>query len=635
MKHLAPVIGVDPSKCVNCHACIGACPVKNCNDGSGDYVKINADMCIGCGECLSACTHGARYIIDDFNAFMTDIKSGMKMVAIVAPAAAANFPHQYLQLNGWLKSIGIKANFDVSFGAELTIKSYLEHIKKNNPKAVISQPCPAIVTYIEMYKPELLPYLAPADSPMLHTAKMIKEFYPEYKDHKIVVISPCVAKKREFEETGIGDYNVTYVSLEQYFKAQGIDLGKFPAVDYDNPPAERAVLFSTPGGLLETAAREVPGIRSKARKIEGPTIIYKYLDQLKEQIDKGNAPLLIDCLNCEMGCNGGTGTLSRHTSPDEVESLIEERNQEMQARHKKAENASLLGKLKKNKKTKLTESIDAYWKPGLYDRKYENLSENAKLRTPVGGELQEMFRQLKKTSREDYLNCDACGYKNCGKMAIAMLNGLNKPENCKVYREKVLAEEKTLIEEREEELRAEQAKSMQADELKAMSQQIVAEIGHIKQFNADADTATLKLSEVMLAQQQGFSALVEETKQSATITNGFKGIVDAIMAIAKQTNLLALNAAIEAARAGEAGRGFAVVAEEVRKLADDSQKEVEKIGPYSEQIQAAFQKIVDQITQASNEYAKTMALTDNVKANSKKVVETTEQLSMNAQALVR
>ena len=278
------VLAGDADKGVNCHACIAACPVKFCNDGSGDHVTINDQLCIGCGSCITACTHGARHGVDDFDAFVEAAHRHTPMVAIVAPAAASNFPERYLHLNGWLRSMGVDAFFDVSFGAELTVKSYLEYAKKEKPAAIIAQPCPAIVTYIETYRPELLSYLAPADSPMLHSIKLIRRYYPQFSTYKVVVISPCYAKKREFDETGHGDFNITYQSIDRYLSDNRLDLATFEEIDFSNAPAERAVLFSTPGGLMRTVERDALGVSRKTRKIEGPGIVYHYLDHLEDNI---------------------------------------------------------------------------------------------------------------------------------------------------------------------------------------------------------------------------------------------------------------------------------------------------------------------------------------------------------------
>jgi len=84
---------------------------------------------------------------------------------------------------------------------------------------------------------------------------------------------------------------------------------------FDSPEAERAVVFSQPGGLTDTFRRfGVPIKKSDVPRIEGPQEVYlKYLPELKDDLAAGQAPLLVDVLNCQYGCNIGPAVTHDHS----------------------------------------------------------------------------------------------------------------------------------------------------------------------------------------------------------------------------------------------------------------------------------------------------------------------------------
>ncbi len=629
---LKAVINVDKDKCCNCHRCIAVCPVKLCNDGSGDFVTLNQDLCIGCGSCIEACTHGARNGIDDTAEFFETLKKGTPLIAIVAPAVAVNFKGKDKELNGWLKSIGVKAVFDVSFGAELTTKTYVEQMKKENPPLMVSQPCPALITYIETYRPNLIKYLAKGDSPMAHTVEFIRHFHPEYAKYKIAVISPCYAKRREFDENGRGDFNVTMKSLDIYFRENNINLSKFPKTEYDNPLAERGTLYSTPGGLMRTAERFVPGIGRVTRKIEGHPAVFEYLNHLDDSLTAGTKPYfkLVDCLNCEKGCNRGGGTTNQEMSLDELESYVEVRSQE------RCKEWKTLDDRKKEKALKaLNKTINAYWKPGIYERTYTDRSSvyHSLIQEPTQEELTEILSQMGKHSKSDMYNCGACGYVSCEQMALAIFNGKNKPQNChhfvlkkanenhaeelnKKAREITLESVAMLEETRGNVTSLSNVTNKMIQNVSDSSASIEEMLKNISSINQIIDNNFTIVNELEDATNIGRTNLKEVTVLVGDIEKESKQLLEmskVIGQISSQTNLLAMNAAIEAAHAGEFGAGFSVVADEIRKLAEDSGRQAKQIGEVLKSIKTMVDNAYSKAGTVQQEFDSVVSLAGQVK----------------------
>ena len=618
---LPKVVDIIRENCVNCHRCISVCPVKYCNDGSQDHVTINEDLCIGCGECLKVCTAGARIYVDDFEPAMMALSRGEKMIAIVAPAVAAQFPNRYLNLNGMLKSWGISAVFDVSFGAELTVKSYLEHIGADRPKMVIAQPCPAIVTYIEIYQPELLAYLAPADSPMAHTMKMVRRFYPQYNSHRILVVSPCIAKKREFQEIGLGDYNVTITSIKNYLTENGLELIKFEETDYANDPAERAVLFSTPGGLLETAIRENPDVRQMTRKIEGPHTIYHYIDSLKKSIRENANPLLLDCLNCEAGCNGGTGTPSHSEETDILEKSVRERSLQMQSRYQKKSFFQPDGK------KRLEKLLNKYWEPKLYTRTYIDRSAQLKdtVKIPSREQVYEYFRRMGKVTEQDIKNCSSCGYNSCEKMVTAIYNRLNQVTNCHFYLQhqfKADQEEKIIVVQR---MTLESEKIVQS-----IKSNIMTISQHINDLMAQKVYNLKDISNQGVQKVNTLNGIIQEIEKGNT---SVLKVIHLLNDISFQTNIIALNASVEAAHAGKHGKAFGVVAEEISRMAETTKNNTKTV---TESLKIVMKQIEDSLTagNATNRaFTEINSEIDEVISSYQQIIGQVNLLSQNSEVI--
>ena len=561
-------------KCIGCNKCIHACSCIGANvfvvrEGH-NRIEVDAERCIACGACFDVCEHNARDFEDDTEQFFNDLRKGNKISILVAPALKANYPDRYQNILGALKKMGVNRIINVSFGADITTWGYLNYIKEYNFKGGISQPCPAVVGYIERYLPKLIPKLFPVQSPLMCAAIYAKK-YMGIMD-KLAFIGPCVAKKMEIDDPNnehYVSYNITFQHLMDYFKKHNIR----GDVCTDEIEYGLGSIYPLPGGLKENVQWFL-GDDILVRQIEGEKRMYHYLEQNKDAIANNRTKyLFVDALNCESGCIYGTGIESSKAKDDNnFNHLFEIKMESKKSGIKSAWSKKLTPAQRFKRLNKQFSKLNL----NDFIRKYTDHSNKCQYKIPNHTELNRIFLEMGKVKEEERkINCSCCGYENCYDMAVAIYNQFSHRDNCIYYIKKQVEEQhkKTLAQ-------AEDIKKQKADLLKAVEKiddefsGLYQSVDQMSKENDANATETSGISEEMQVVSDFCKNLENSIVEISQLLQELNSNNEEVVSIASQTNLLALNASIEATRAGEAGKGFSAVASFIKELADKSKKTV-------------------------------------------------------------
>jgi len=405
------VVFTNKARCKDCYRCIRVCPVDAIGVRDGQ-AYVDEDRCISCGTCIRECPQKAKSFRRDLDSVRELVASGRSVAVSLAPSFAAIFKTwEIKRVPSALRRLGFSHVSETAVGAYPVAQETAKYAARRGDSFSIATACPAVVNYIERYRPDLVGSLVPVCSPMVAHARMLKASLGE--DTHVVFVGPCVAKKQEAGEKSGGavDFALTFTELLEWFELERVDLSILEESDFDMVPAGWARSFPLAGGSLQTASLSTSLLAADVLSVTGTQEVKDTLDSLTNH----HGPLLVEPLFCEQGCINGPAMPQTETVYQRRKALLQ--------------------------------YVLASGRDGADSNGPADLTASFACRPLPAGDVPEerirqVFAQTGKENPDDQLNCGACGYSSCREQAIAVIRKMAEPEMCVPYMRR-LAEQRT------------------------------------------------------------------------------------------------------------------------------------------------------------------------------------------------
>lgn len=407
-----PLVYIVEDQCKVCYACVRVCPVKAIElRPSGDIPSINPDKCIGCGSCYEVCHPGAVKYYDSKPDVNKLLNSGSKVAALVAPSISAEFEDisDYRKFVKMLLELGFDYVHEMAFGVDMVAKEYNELISNFLGKYYVFSNCPPIVSLIEKYYPQLIENLAPIVNPMVAGVKIVRKIYGE--DIKVVFVGPCIAAKEEADRFSFDsrpDEVLTFAELRNMFDEHGIKESTIEYSDFNEPRGYKGSLYPISTGILQASGLSQDLISGSIFTADGKEEVMAAIRQFDEGI--GFIQKHFNIFYCK-GCMMGPGMSLGGKKFNRQTSVI-----------------NYAGK-------RLKDFNMARWNSDL--RQYQDIgfqrdfaANDQRLPDPPAEKVEEILKIIEKNNSAENLGCKACGYESCRDFAIAVANGITRPDMC-------------------------------------------------------------------------------------------------------------------------------------------------------------------------------------------------------------